>query len=65
MSSQEFVYWLQGYMELTEAGSMIPSGLSPQQVQCIKEHIKLVLKKETSYEVTPPFITWMNPVASC
>lgn len=45
MNTQDFCYWLQGYFELV----MTPTkeGLSPQQVEVIKEHLRLVFKKET------------------
>lgn len=46
MTPENFVFWLQGYFELEiKAGS--PSGLTANQVQIIKDHIALVLKKET------------------
>lgn len=41
MTSEQFVYWLQGYAEL---GSLPPNG---QQWQSIKDHLNLVFKKET------------------
>ena len=45
MNTQDFCYWLQGYFEL----AMTPTkeGLTPQQVEVIKEHLQLVFKKET------------------
>lgn len=45
MNIQDFCYWLQGYFEL----AMTPTkeGLSPEQVEVIKEHLQLVFKKET------------------
>ena len=42
MTAQEFVYWLQGSMEL---GNQIT--FDQNQVQIIKDHLSLVLKKET------------------
>lgn len=43
MNSRDFVYWLQGYFELA-GGSC---NLNKEQVDVIKEHLKLVLAKET------------------
>jgi hypothetical protein len=42
MSPEQFVYWLQGFMEIAN-----PATLDQKQVQVIKDHISLVLKKET------------------
>ncbi len=42
MSAQEFVYWLQGFLEIAK-----PETISAEQVQEIKNHIKLVLTKIT------------------
>lgn len=43
MNERDFVYWIQGFLELTGATS-----LDEAQVAQIKEHIKLVLTKKTS-----------------
>jgi len=53
MTPQDFVYWLQGYIELQD-----PKTINEQQVQIIKDHIALVLKKET------PKIVPMKPWTS-
>lgn len=42
MDPINFVYWLQGYLELTNE-----KGLSKEQVEKIRDHIKLVLEKVT------------------
>jgi hypothetical protein len=42
MTERDFVYWLQGYLEVSGAKE-----ISPEQVQIIKDHIGLVLKKVT------------------
>ena len=51
MTTEQFTYWLQGYFELSGATT-----LNEQQVKIIKEHIALVLKKETTSYLTiaPP-----------
>lgn len=42
MTPENFVYWLQGFLELQG-----PIDINEQQVKIIKDHIALVLKKET------------------
>lgn len=42
MSERDFIYWLQGFFELSETDA-----LTEEQVRSIKDHIALVLKKET------------------
>ena len=43
MTPENFVYWLQGYLELTANPY-----LNVQQVAIIQEHISLVLTKKTA-----------------
>jgi len=64
MTPENFVYWLQGYLELTEINV-----LSEDQLKKIKEHIALVLKKETPIWIgsgttltIPPFGTPPYPI---
>lgn len=42
MTPENFCYWLQGYIELSNCKS-----LTPEQVQMISDHLQLVFKKET------------------
>ena len=63
MDEKSFAYWLQGFFEMTDA-----KVLSPNQVLMIKEHLKLVFKKETPVinpqwpnGVSPPPLVWPNP----
>jgi hypothetical protein len=42
MTAEQFVYWLQGYMEIED-----PKVLDYKQTQIIKDHLALVFKKET------------------
>lgn len=44
MSPESFIYWLNGFMEIAD-----PKSLDEKQLQVIKDHIALVLKKETPY----------------
>lgn len=48
MNERDFVYWLQGFFELTESKE-----LTPDQVRIIREHLSLVLKKDTKYTIFP------------
>lgn len=41
MTSREFVYWLQGYFELSGSTS-----LTIEQAQCIKRHLAMVFAHE-------------------
>ncbi len=45
MQSRDFVYWLQGFLEIQEAGGE-EGGISPGQTECIKRHLALVFKHE-------------------
>jgi hypothetical protein len=42
MTEREFCYWLQGVMEVSN-----PETLGPEQIQVIKDHLKLVFTKAT------------------
>lgn len=42
MNSRDFAYWLNGYFELADPSS----GLTPEQVDCIEAHLKLVFIHE-------------------
>lgn len=47
MRSDQFVYWLQGFFELQGTNE----ALTPEQVQIIKNHLKLVFL----YEIDPSY----------
>lgn len=61
MTPENFVYWLQGYFELNDAAgpgisSIMPGKLDflkPDQLQVIKDHLKLVLEKKTPAWIPP------------
>lgn len=53
MTSRDFVYWLQGYLEIGAQGQA-PSGLNAAQVECIKRHLALVFKHEIDPSMGPP-----------
>jgi len=42
MNECEFCYWLQGFVELSDANK-----ISPEQWLVIKDHLKLVMEKQT------------------
>ena len=46
MESKSFIYWLQGFFELSETNS-----LSERQTEIIKNHLKLVFV----YEIDPSY----------
>ena len=45
MKSEQFCFWLQGYFEIGES----EEGLSPRQVQIIRNHLNMVFR----YEIDP------------
>lgn len=51
MSPENFVYWIQGWIELQN-----PETINATQIQEIKNHLSLVLKKETPYLTVYPNI---------
>ncbi len=55
-TATEFVYWLQGFVELQDSDSV-----SDKQWQIIKDHLKLVFDKKTPQYKFEPNITVDNP----
>lgn len=54
MTSRDFCYWLQGYMEIATVGaSNMPSKavMTEKQVEIIQKHLNLVFK----HEIDPSF----------
>jgi hypothetical protein len=41
MQSRDFVYWLQGYLEIAD-----PKGITPEQLKIVRNHLALVFKHE-------------------
>ncbi len=58
MQPIHFVYWLQGYLELTDVGPH-PTELTTTQVDCIKKHLALVLTPATQVPSINP--NWSLP----
>ena len=59
MTTEQFTYWLQGFMEMAD-----PSSLSETQTQQIKDHLNLVFDKQTptrTFPTTDPFPRWQEP----
>ncbi len=50
MTSRDFCYWLQGYIEI-RANELNPKGLNTEQVKCIEKHLALVFR----HEIDPSF----------
>jgi len=48
MTSRDFCYWLQGYIEITDGRK---ATLDAQQVECIRKHLAMVFK----HEIDPSF----------
>jgi hypothetical protein len=47
MTSRDFCFWLQGYLEIEQADkSKGAAALSYLQVECIQKHLALVFKQE-------------------
>lgn len=55
MSEKDFAYWLQGFFEIEN-----PKKLDERQTQMIKDHLKLVFKKETPNRNVMPTIEPTN-----
>lgn len=55
MTSRDFCYWLQGFFEVNDPSLTggLPSGLSKEQVDCIKKHLALVFKHEIDPSMGP------------
>lgn len=55
MTSRDFVYWFQGYMEIASAGDESgPITLTSAQVACVKKHLALVFVHEIDPSAGPP-----------
>lgn len=64
MTERDFLYWLQGFLEMSEAKT-----LDEKQVQIIKDHIKLVAVKVTPdypFGLTRhhPMLPLTNPIST-
>lgn len=67
MTSQDFCYWLQGYLEVSN-----PALIKEKELAIIKEHLNLVFSKVTSgglggAGLTNPFVPnpFTNPITYC
>ncbi len=47
MTPENFIFWLNGFLEIAQ-----PETISKQQILIIKDHVALVLKKETPHRNT-------------
>jgi len=46
MTSRDFCFWLQGYLEISAGGSTPDVPLTAAQVDCVQRHLALVFKHE-------------------
>jgi hypothetical protein len=60
MTPQDFVYWLQGYLELSDTHS-----LTIHQVEVIKQHLQLALKTLEVSTGTATFDNSFKPTINC
>jgi hypothetical protein len=63
MTPEQFVYWLQGFMEIAD-----PEALSTRQIDTIRDHLDLVLNKVTpNRSAWPPKSTtdWLRTQTAC
>jgi hypothetical protein len=55
MTPEQFIYWLQGFLEIAD-----PKKLDKKQIEIIKDHMSLVLTKQTpnrgSTQLQPPYL---------
>ena len=59
MTSEQFTFWLQGFMEIND-----PETLGVRETQIIKDHLKLVFDKQTPVRkqlLTDTPITYPSP----
>lgn len=56
MTPENFIYWLNGYFEISNSDK-----LSKEQVQIIKDHLKLCLNKVTPNRTVLNDIKWNLP----
>jgi hypothetical protein len=54
LEALHFVYWLQGHAELN-SNSGNDEGLNAYQWAIVKDHIALVLNKQTPFRTSPPY----------
>lgn len=68
MTSRDFAFWLQGYLELSVESvckdTPRPAGeLNSSQVECIRKHLNLVFKHEIDPSMgTPEHQTHLNDI---
>lgn len=56
MTSRDFCYWLQGYFEITSAGTdqggqQLQADINGRHIECIRNHLAMVFK----HEIDPSF----------
>lgn len=55
MTSRDFVFWLQGYLEIAAEGKFADEvALTPGQLRCVQRHLALVFKHEIDPSMKEP-----------
>jgi len=54
VTSRDFCFWLQGYLELQATGTAEPPQLHPSQIACVRKHLALVFKHEVDPSMGGP-----------
>lgn len=63
MTSRDFCYWLQGYIEIGGADkNKGAETLSYQQVECIQKHLAMVFKAEIDPSFKPTIQPALNDI---
>lgn len=67
MTSRDFCYWLQGYLEIRKAGPQPPEphgdmGMHSAQVEMIQRHLALVFKAEIDPSFNPTITPALNQI---
>ena len=56
MTARDFCYWLQGFVELTEANPAPQGGLTPNQLAVVQRHLAMVFAHDLDPKAGPPAV---------
>lgn len=54
MTSRDFVFWLQGYLEISKVDKTAVPMLTADQLECVQKHLALVFAHEIDPSAGPP-----------